>query len=482
MAQFKYIKGDNTEGMVEATSANEAIKNAPDRLATSGVQAIPQAPTAPVIPVDTIMGGTPTLPQVDNAPIPSATTGSVSSAITSATTPPPEPVKEDTTARGRLDTLAGKLFGSQDVAAEREAIRVEQQTKEKEAQARVLGNQLTARQREIQKGLESIEANSRGKGEYALNAEINKYNRETARELADLSFSYNVALGDYQAAEKIVSERLSDIQAQRAQDIQAFNTLFNFVQNDMTESEKLEAQQAWQDKQSEKDFAQRKELMAYENTLKQADPMYQAQLAKARADLVSSQTLAETPETSELVMAGNKQNIDNIEQLLTSGGMSTAVGTSILSRAPRGVLGTIGKIATVIGIPGLFKDAWKSTTGQTQDFIAGVEQLQSQLSLDSLINAKAKGATFGALSDTEMRILSASASKIGSYVVKDKEGKAVGYNTTEANFQKELNKINNFAKLDYLLKGGNLEDVGAIQTPDGAVYVKNIDGTLTKLR
>jgi len=190
----------------------------------------------------------------------------------------------------------------------------------------------------------------------------------------------------------------------------------------------------------------------------------------------------QTTPTNELIMASEKQNIDNIEQLLTSGGMSTAVGTNILSRSPRGVWGTIGKIATVVGIPGLFKDAWKGATGQRQDFIAGVEQLQSQLSLDSLINAKAKGATFGALSDTEMRILSASASKIGSYVVKDEDGKAIGYNTTEANFQKELNKINNFAKLDYLLKGGNLEDVGAIQTPDGAVYVKNFDGTLTKLR
>jgi hypothetical protein len=506
--QFKYIKSDNTEGMVSATNAQEAMKLATDRLATSGVQAIQQAPTAPVIPVDSAMGAVQPLPRVDNRPLPTATTGSVQGAITTAAMPPVEPVKEDTTARGKMESLASKIFGGgQDVAAEREQLRIDAQTREKEAQARLLGNKLTARQREIQKGLEAIEANPRGQTEYALNAEINKYNRETARELADLSFSYNVALGDYQAAEKIVSERLSDIQAQRAQDIQAFNTLFSFVQNDMTESEKLQAQQAWQEKQSEKDFAQRKELMAYENTLKQADPLYRAQLLKAQRDAMGGG--GEAPKvvkingidsvwnpttgefepvsvkgggSSEFALAGAKQNIENIDTLLNAGGMSTAVGTNILGRAPRGVLGTVGKIATVVGIPGLFKDAWKGVTGQTQDFIAGVEQLQSQLSLDSLINAKAQGATFGALSDTEMRILSASASKIGSYVVKNKAGQAVGYNTTEANFQKELNKINNFAKLDYLLKGGNLEDVGAIQTPDGAVYVKNFDGTLTKLR
>jgi hypothetical protein len=286
--QFKYIKSDNTEGMVTASSAEEAIKTAPDRLATSGVQAIPQAPTAPVIPVDSAMGAVQTLPQVDNRPLPTATAGSVQGAITTAAMPPVEPVKEDTTARGKMESLASKIFGGgQDVAAEREQLRIDAQTREKEAQARLLGNKLTARQRDIQKGLEAIEANPRGKTEYALNTEINKYNRETARELADLSFSYNVALGDYQAAEKIVSERLSDIQAQRSQDIQAFNTLFNFVQNDMTESEKLQAQQAFQEKQNETNFAQQKELMAYENTLKQADPMYQAQLKKLQSEAIT---------------------------------------------------------------------------------------------------------------------------------------------------------------------------------------------------
>lgn len=181
-------------------------------------------------------------------------------------------------------------------------------------------------------------------------------------------------------------------------------------------------------------------------------------------------------------LATSQGNINNITDLLKSGGMSTAVGTSILSRSPKGFWGAVGKIATVVGIPGLFKDAWKSVTGQTSNFIAGVEQLQSQLSLDSLIQAKKQGATFGALSDTEMRILSSSASKIGSWVQRDKNGNATGYNTTEKAFKAELDKINNFAKLDYLLKGGNPADVGVVQMEDGAYYSQNSDGTLTKLQ
>jgi hypothetical protein len=521
MAQFKYIKGDNTEGMVEATSADEAIKNAPDRLATSGVQAIPQAPTAPVIPVDSAMGGTPPLPKVDNKPIPSATTGSVSSAITSATTPPPEPVKEDTTARGTMEKLAGKLFGGdQDVASQREAIRVEQQTKEKEAQARLLGSKLTARQREIQKGLEAIEANPRGQTEYALNAEINKYNRETARELADLSFSYNVALGDYQAAEKIVSERLSDIQAQRSQDIQAFNTLFNFVQNDMTESEKLQAQQAFQEKQGEKDFAQRKELMAYENTLKQSDPMYQAQLEKAQRDLAgggapSIETItnadgskvsviwnAKTGQFEPVNVAGNIKNelkddsltakVNLIDSIINSNAMDSVVGTSLFSRAPGGAWDVTQRIvgSTLVGaaggaaagapfagvgaIPGTILGAGAGLatgiglstqglkdklTGERQNFIAGVEQLVSKEFLDSLISVKAQGATFGALQKAEQDALTQAATKIGTWRIRegDKEnGKVLGYNASEKDFTAELQTIQRLAQKAIAINRGDV--------------------------
>jgi hypothetical protein len=65
----------------------------------------------------------------------------------------------------------------------------------------------------------------------------------------------------------------------------------------MTESEKLQAQQAWQEKQNETNFEQQQELARLNSTLsieraieesklKQSDPLYQAQLAKAKKDAV----------------------------------------------------------------------------------------------------------------------------------------------------------------------------------------------------
>lgn len=202
------------------------------------------------------------------------------------------------------------------------------------------------------------------------------------------------------------------------------------------------------------------------------------------------QPIGGTGQTNVESLAQAQENITNVSDLLKSGGIGSSVGTSFLSRTPTGsgFWGTLGKIAaTIIKAPltfgiGTVKDTWSSLSGEKQNFIAGTEQLQSQLSLDSLIQAKAKGATFGALSDAEMRILSQSASKLGNWAIKDNKGNVVAYNTTEKAFKQELDKINNFAKLDYLLKGGNPEDVGVKQQEDGTYWTQNSDGSYTQLQ
>lgn len=79
--------------------------------------------------------------------------------------------------------------------------------------------------------------------------------------------------------------------------------------------------------------------------------------------------------------------------------------------------------------------------GQKADFIASVEQLVSDLSLESLIDAKSRGATFGALSDSEMRILASAATKIGTWRQRDKDGNVTGYKASESAFKNELDNI-----------------------------------------
>lgn len=161
-----------------------------------------------------------------------------------------------------------------------------------------------------------------------------------------------------------------------------------------------------------------------------------------------------------------KSNIELISNLTRAKGLNNAVGPSGLTRSK-----------SLFGVP----LSWDRATGAEQDFIAGVEQLRSQLNLDTLIEAKKKGATFGALSDQELQVLSNAATKIGQWAIKNKEGKVTGYSANEKDFRKELDKINNFAKLDYIGKGGKPEDVGVQIMPDGTYWTQNSDGQLTQL-
>lgn len=157
--------------------------------------------------------------------------------------------------------------------------------------------------------------------------------------------------------------------------------------------------------------------------------------------------------------AQSKANIDLISGLTSSSALNSSVGPNYFARL----------------------SVFNQLSGAKSNFIAGVQQLTSQLTLDTLIKAKAQGATFGALSEGELNILSGAASKLNTWAIKDSSGNVTGYNTSEKDFRAELDKINNFAKLDYILKGGNPNDIGVQTMPDGTHWVINSDGTLTQL-
>lgn len=185
--------------------------------------------------------------------------------------------------------------------------------------------------------------------------------------------------------------------------------------------------------------------------------------------------------TNDFSLAKNQANINELDNLLKSGGLSSSVGTSFLTTAPKGFWGAIGRVASVLGIPSAIGGTYRTLTGERQNFIAGVEQVRSNLNLETLIKAKSQGATFGALSDQELKVLASAGTKMGTWAVKNKNGDIVGYNASEKDFRTELDKINNFAKLDYLLKGGAVEEINGQVMQDGTVWVENSDGTLTKI-
>lgn len=121
---------------------------------------------------------------------------------------------------------------------------------------------------------------------------------------------------------------------------------------------------------------------------------------------------------SQKDVAATQQKISELESLLSHPGLNSSVGPNWASRIP-------------------IADAF----GNKSDFIAKVQKLLSEKTLQSLIDAKAQGATFGALSEGELKILQEAASTIGTWVIKDKNGNVKGYNVSQKRFKEELDRI-----------------------------------------
>jgi len=122
--------------------------------------------------------------------------------------------------------------------------------------------------------------------------------------------------------------------------------------------------------------------------------------------------------------------------------------------------------------------------GAKQDFTAKIDQLISDLSLESLIEAKSRGATFGALSDTEMKILSSAATTMASWRKENIIGSGTDhYAIDEKRFKDELDKIANiFQRAIKTTIEAPIEVDQNVQTmEDGTQWIQNEDGSMTMI-
>jgi hypothetical protein len=208
-----------------------------------------------------------------------------------------------------------------------------------------------------------------------------------------------------------------------------------------------------------------------------------AQLAKLREPIIS------TRETSILEIGGTKQLVDTqtgeviatfgadvtsdeisnakdisfvntLDSLKNHAGMAKAVGTSGLARW------TPFKIDTM--------------SGQVSDFVGSIENVVKTLTLNTFEEAKAKGMTFGAMSQGEWDILGQTSTKIINWK-RERDDGSIYYETSESNMKKELDTLSNFSKMDALRKGIEPEQLGVIKQDDGTFWTKNSDGTFTQL-
>lgn len=129
---------------------------------------------------------------------------------------------------------------------------------------------------------------------------------------------------------------------------------------------------------------------------------------------------------------------------------SMAVGPNAFSREGSGFKGMIYNMMHPIQST---KDFF---TGGKQNFISDIQNLTSKETLDNLIKIKAAGGTFGSLTEKELDMLINSATKIGKWEVKDKDGNVTGYNIGEKSFNAELDRLKKLAEKAVVKAGGSV--------------------------
>lgn len=130
-----------------------------------------------------------------------------------------------------------------------------------------------------------------------------------------------------------------------------------------------------------------------------------------------------------------------------TGGEAAAVGPNMLSRDAgdqEGFGNTLKGMVYKVAHP--ITSSKNFLTGAKSNYVAGVQQLTNQETLNNLLQLKQAGGTLGALNESEGQMLRDAATKINNWAIKDADGRVTGYKTSEANFNAELQRLKDLAQ------------------------------------
>ena len=335
----------------------------------------------------------------------------------------------DTSFQAYLDSILGTEGKTSLTAKEYAATGVDQA----QSDLNDITNQILAEQTASRHAQEQVLRNNpNGLGAEVLQAKADQINRDSVSKQADLAVIQLAKQGKYDSA-KAIADRAVEAKFEQQKIVNDALQL-NYERNKdlFTTAEQRAFETAQADRTRKLDFVMYQEKAKFDQIIQQSDPLYKLQLAKAQKEvsLLGEPTAAEKKANEAALKEAKaaipvmQDKIAAVDALKQSGGIASRVGTT--------------DFITRGGLGGVYADL----TGQGQDFAGGVHKLVGGLTLQSLIDAKARGATFGALSEGELNILASSATAINDWEIKDKNGKGTGYwNIDATSFNKELDTI-----------------------------------------
>lgn len=169
----------------------------------------------------------------------SMTTDGISSQMqTDSTATPPVNPQKDSLA-GILDNITGDINNS---AARENNIRDESKIYEKKQKATAVSNQLDKMDKNYRDQVTEIKKNTQGLFGGAVDQKVSELTSVYENDRANVALTYKVLAGDYNDTLQIVNDKISSIEKQNQQKIEAYKLAADAVNNDLTEKEKLVVQ------------------------------------------------------------------------------------------------------------------------------------------------------------------------------------------------------------------------------------------------
>lgn len=265
----------NITQQLQSSGALEQLRNiANQRLgntATAGVQRTSQAPLQTIPSADRFGKVTnPILPTPVNSQVAqdnlATNVGTFTESATSNQMAAQEaavaPVSQKQTVLDKISSL----LGVQATQGERtQDIFEEAGVAEKRALVTKLENEALTKDRAYQKQAEKIRQNAGGALDIGVQSQLGDLDRKRNSELADIAIQAKVAQGLYTDAVAIAEAKVKAEFEPLENQIKSLQNLYNLYQDDLTASEKLQAQAKIQEQQASLDFQRDKELLAIKN-------------------------------------------------------------------------------------------------------------------------------------------------------------------------------------------------------------------------
>lgn len=178
---------------------------------------------------------------------------------------------------------------NRDTANERQQIREDLDLEDKGELSRDLFNDITETRRDFEDQIRALEANPEGKLRGALQAEINDLTEQANRILSEKSFQFSIVNGDFQAAQQLADQQIRDMEAADQRRLSIFQTAYNFVQNDLSESEKVQIQQEFQQQEAQRSFERQQQMAVFNYELGAAQRQFDNNLALRQQGLREAQ-------------------------------------------------------------------------------------------------------------------------------------------------------------------------------------------------